>query len=96
MPVETRYRVVLFTLAFAVLMTAMPALAQVDTAESSLSNAQDWLNTWIPLACVLVIIGAGLALLAGMLRMDWFIRGTMGMIIIGSASYIVSFFGIGT
>lgn len=81
------------TLALVSLMVTSPAFAQVDTAESSLSSIQDWLDTWIPLAMVLGIIVGGLTFAFGFLRLDWFVRSTIGMIVIGSAAYIVGFFG---
>lgn len=76
------------------LLISSPAFAQVDTATDSLTGVQDWFQQWIPLACFLVIVGCALAWMANVLRMDFAIRLIGGMIIIGSASYLVSLFGL--
>ncbi|WP_193061067.1 TrbC/VirB2 family protein [Halomonas sp. 3A7M] len=83
-----------FTLTFAVLalLMASPAFAQVDTASSGLGALETWITTWIPLAATLAVIVIGLGLCFGMGRMDIALRVALGLIIIGSASYIVGLF----
>jgi hypothetical protein len=74
-----------------------PAFAQMsgtDTSTSSLTSAQSWMMTWIPIACTLGLIVSALAWMFHMLRLDWAVRLCVGMICIGSASYIVGWFGL--
>lgn len=83
---------VLFALAVALLMVSVPALAQVNTAETGLTNVENWLTQWIPILATLAIIVTAVAWMAGFARMDFAIRIVVGLIVIGSASYIVGFF----
>lgn len=85
-------KAVLFTLVMATMMVSAPVLAQVNTAETGLSNIQDWLTQWIPILATLAIIVAALAWMAGYARMDVAIRIVVGLIVIGSSSYIVGMF----
>lgn len=71
------------------------AMAQgVDTATSSLTSLKTWVMTWIPIAAALMIIGTAIAWIAHMIRADWALRITLGLIVVGSAAYIVGFFGL--
>ena len=88
----TTMKTVLFMLVMASLMVSAPALAQVNTAETGLSNVQDWMQEWIPILATLAVIVSALAWMAGFLRMDIAVRIVVGLIVIGSASYIVGFF----
>jgi type IV secretory pathway VirB2 component (pilin) len=54
--------------------------------------ANSWLMTWIPTACIIGLIVSALAWMFHMLRLDWAVRLCVGMIVIGSASYIVGWF----
>ena len=85
-------KAVLFTLVMAAMMVSAPALAQVNTAETGLTNIEDWLTQWIPILATLAIIVAALAWMAGFARMDVAIRIVVGLIVIGSSSYIVGMF----
>jgi len=86
---------ILFAMAF-VLSPTFAMAAGVDTGSSSLTSMQTWLDTWIPLAATLAVIGAGLALAAHLINWGVAWKLGAGMIIIGSASYIVSLFGLGS
>jgi len=70
------------------------ATSGTDTSTSSLTSAQTWFMTWIPTACTLGLIVSALAWMFHMLRLDWAVRLCAGMIVIGSASYIVGWFGL--
>lgn len=85
-------KAVLFALVMATMMVSAPALAQVNTAETGLTNIEDWLTQWIPILATLSIIVAALAWMAGFARMDVAIRIVVGLIVIGSASYLVGLF----
>ncbi|WP_427047288.1 TrbC/VirB2 family protein [Halomonas casei] len=83
-----------FTLAIALmaLFTVSPALAQVDTATQGLGQLETWFTTWIPVGATLAIVAVGLGLMFGFGRMDIAIRMVLGLILIGSASYLVGLF----
>ncbi|MGO3768167.1 TrbC/VirB2 family protein [Halomonas sp. AOP1-B1-8] len=83
-----------FTLSIALmaLLMASPAFAQVDTASQGLGQLESWFTTWIPLGATLAIIAVGLGLMFGFGRMDIAIRLCLGLILIGSASYLVGLF----
>ncbi|EPR5023042.1 TPA: TrbC/VirB2 family protein [Pseudomonas aeruginosa] len=68
--------------------------AGVDTASSSLNSVETWLRVWIPIACVLGIMVMALLWWLHAIHATFIIRGVVAMILIGSASYIVSFFGL--
>ena len=85
-------KAVLFTLLMATLLMSAPALAQVDTAEEGLQNIEDWMTQWIPILATLAIMAAALAWMTGFARMDLAIRIILGLIVIGSASYLVGLF----
>lgn len=82
------------TLALVGLPRLAMAMDGADTAGSSLSSLKAWLMTWIPIACVIGLIISALAWIFHMLRLDWAVRLCVGMIAIGSASYIVGWFGL--
>lgn len=71
------------------------AMAQAETATSSLNSLKSWMMLWIPLACTIGLIVSALAWMFHMLRLDFAVRLCIGMIIIGSASFIVGWFGLG-
>lgn len=83
-----------FTLMFALLtlLMATPAFAQVDTATQGLGQLETWITTWIPLGATLAIVAVGIGLIFGFGRMDIAIRIVLGLILIGSASYLVGLF----
>ena len=83
-----------FTLAIALmaLFTVSPALAQVDTATQGLGQLETWFTTWRPVGATLAIVAVGLGLMFGFGRMDIAIRMVLGLILIGSASYLVGLF----
>lgn len=68
--------------------------AGVDTGESSMSSINDWLMTWIPVAATVLIIICAIGWIAHVIRPDFAIRCVVGLIIIGSASYLVGLFGL--
>ncbi|HAN3098584.1 TPA: TrbC/VirB2 family protein [Escherichia coli O25b:H4-ST131] len=68
--------------------------AGADTGESSLSSVQSWMMTWIPIAATVLIIASAVAWIAHMLPASWAVRIVIGLIIIGSASYLVGLFGL--
>jgi len=52
--------------------------------------------TWIPLSAVILIVVSAIAWIAHLIRMDWAVRLVVGLIVVGSASYIVGLFGLST
>lgn len=90
--VDVSIKAVLLAVVMMTLMVSAPAFAQVSTAQTGLTNVEDWLTQWIPILATLAIIVAALAWMAGFARMDIAIRIVVGLIVIGSASYIVGMF----
>lgn len=82
-------------LLMALMLASSPVFAQVDTSAQSLGNAQDWIMGWITPGSILIIIAAAIAWMCNLIRMDWAVKITVAMIVIGSAPYIANFFGIG-
>lgn len=79
--------------------TVHPAFASggMDTSTETWNNIQTWLNTWIPLMCAVGVIVVGIGW--GVLHVippskGW--TAILGMMIAGSASYLVSLTGIGS
>jgi hypothetical protein len=70
--------------------------AGVDTGTSSMTAITTWLMTWIPLSAVILIVVSAIAWIAHLIRMDWAVRLVVGLIVVGSASYIVGLFGLST
>lgn len=70
--------------------------AGVDTGSSSMNSINTWLMTWIPLLATILIIVSAIAWIAHMLRADFAIRIVVGLIVVGSASYIAGLFGLGS
>lgn len=68
--------------------------AGADTGESSLNSFNSWMMTWIPLAATVLIIASAIAWMAHMLPASWAVRFVIGLIVVGSASYIVGLFGL--
>ena len=66
--------------------------AGADTGESSMSSINSWLMTWIPIAATVLIIVSSIAWIAHMLPASWAVR--IGLIVVGSASYLVGLFGL--
>ncbi|QSQ62252.1 TrbC/VirB2 family protein [Xanthomonas translucens] len=81
------------------LLMMLSATAQaaggVDTGSSSMTSMQTWLMTWIPIAATILIIVSAIAWIAHLLRHEWAVRFVIGLIVIGSASYLVGLFGLG-
>ncbi|WP_225776481.1 TrbC/VirB2 family protein [Pseudomonas sp. Marseille-Q5115] len=68
--------------------------AGVDTGSSSMTSLQTWLDTWIPLAATILIVVTAIGWMAHMVQMTTAVRLGLGLIVIGSASYLVSLFGL--
>lgn len=77
-------------------LSVHPAFASgADTSSETWSAMQTWLNTWIPLMCAvgLIVIGIGWGVLHMIpATVGW--KAVLGMIIAGSASYLVSLTGL--
>lgn len=79
------------------LIAACPTLtlaAGIDTGQAAISSIQSWLNTWIPMACAVVIVICAFAWILHMISIAWAARVAIGLIFIGSASYLVSLLGV--
>lgn len=68
----------------------------VDTGTSSMNALNTWLMTWIPIGAALGIVGVAGAWIFGMVPMSITVRVAIGLIVMGSASYIVGMFGLTT
>ncbi|EAU4728226.1 TrbC/VirB2 family protein [Salmonella enterica] len=68
--------------------------AGADTGESSMNSVNSWMMTWIPIGATILIIASALAWIAHMLPASWAIRIVVGLIVVGSASYLVGLFGL--
>ncbi|KAF1008130.1 MAG: hypothetical protein V3Q69_13805 (plasmid) [Burkholderia sp.] len=64
----------------------------VDTGTSSMTSLKTWMMTWIPIAATILIIVCAIAWIAHILRADWAVRIVIGLIVIGSVSYLVGLF----
>lgn len=72
--------------------TAAFASGGASTATSGLTSITSWLSTWIPLAATLAVIITALAYMFHMIQLNVMVRLIFGLILIGSASYLVSMF----
>ncbi len=68
--------------------------AGVDTGSSAMSSLQAWMMEWIPIGAALLIIACALGWIAHLVRADFAVRCVVGLIVVGSASYLVGLFGI--
>ncbi|SAL82313.1 TrbC/VIRB2 family protein [Caballeronia arvi] len=68
--------------------------AGTDTGASALSSLQAWMMEWIPIGAALLIIACALGWIAHLVRADFAVRCVVGLIVVGSASYLVGLFGI--
>jgi hypothetical protein len=68
--------------------------AGTDTGSSALSSLQAWMMEWIPIGAALLIIACALGWIAHLVRADFAVRCVVGLIVVGSASYLVGLFGI--
>lgn len=85
------------TLIFLALCAFCPMLAcaaGIDTGEAALTSLQSWLNTWIPIACAICIMVCAFAWVLHLISIAWAVRVAIGLIFIGSASYLVSLMGL--
>lgn len=85
------------TLSFFSTVTLFPAFAMaagIDTGEAAMTSIQSWLNTWIPVACAICIMVCAFAWILHLISIAWAVRVAIGLIFIGSASYLVSLMGV--
>jgi len=75
-------------------MTNVALAAGVDTGASSLNSIKQWMMTWIPIAATILIIVTAIMWMSHVMHHNWAIRIVGGLIVIGSASYIVGLFGL--
>jgi hypothetical protein len=89
-------RVLLFawTLAITSFFSSGAYAAGTDTGSSAMSSLQAWMMTWIPIGAALLIIACALGWIAHLVRADFAVRCVVGLIVVGSASYLVALFGI--
>lgn len=73
------------------------AAGGMDTSSETWNNVHTWLSTWVPLACgaVIVVLGIGWGVFHA-IPGAFAGRAIIGMLIAGSASYIVSLTGFGS
>ncbi|MBT0731476.1 TrbC/VirB2 family protein [Rosenbergiella nectarea] len=72
----------------------MTFAAGIDTGEAAMTSIQSWLNTWIPVACAICIMVCAFAWMLHLISIAWASRVAIGLIFIGSASYLVSLMGV--
>lgn len=95
-PVAAINRALLTAWVFAISFFASSAAfaSGTDTGSSSMTSLQTWMMEWIPLGAALLIIVCALAWIAHMVQAAFAVRVVIGLIVIGSASYLVGLFGI--
>lgn len=93
-----RFLTGLFLLGMTYLMVQHPALAAsgMDTGTQTWNAVHTWLSRWVPIACgaVIVVLGVGWGVFHA-IPGSFAGRAIIGMLIAGSASYIVSLTGLG-
>lgn len=79
-----------------VVSVSHPAFAAggVDTGLSTVSAIRDWINDWVPIVAVIAIIALGISWMMGLIQAGTAIKTSFGVIIIGSAAYLVSLAGL--
>ena len=82
------------TLVLTFLASSIAMAAGTDTGSSALSSLQAWMMEWIPIGAALLIIACALGWIAHLVRADFAVRCVVGLIVVGSASYLVGLFGI--
>lgn len=83
-----------WTLVSIVLVSSTAYAAGTDTGSSAMSSLQAWMMEWIPIGAALLIIACALGWIAHLVRADFAVRCVVGLIVVGSASYLVGLFGI--
>lgn len=86
--------VMLVVFCFSLPEVAMAAGA--DTGESGATSLQTWLNEWIPIGAAIAIVVCAFAWMLHLISMAWASRVAIGLIVMGSASYLVSLTGVGS
>jgi len=81
-------------LILAFLASSTAYAAGTDTGSSAMSSLQAWMMEWIPIGAALLIIACAIGWIAHLVRADFAVRCVVGLIVVGSASYIVGLFGI--
>jgi len=76
------------------LLPGVAFAAGIDTGEAAMTSIQSWLNTWIPVACAICIMVCAFAWMLHLISISWASRVAIGLIFIGSASYLVSLMGV--
>ncbi len=73
-----------------------PVLAAggVDTGLTTVTAIKDWINTWVPIVAVIAIIAIGIAWTIGLIQAGTAIKTAFGVVIVGSATYLVSLAGL--
>lgn len=88
-----------FALLIALFCVAAPEIALAaggaDTGQSTGNNIKTWMDTWIPIGCTIGVMVSFLVWLFHLISAGFMFRLAIGMIGIGSASYLVSLTGIG-
>lgn len=95
-PTVKRYAPAALTGLFMVAAPQLALAAGVDTGESGATSIQTWLNEWIPIGCAIAIVVSAFAWMLHLIPMSWAVRVGVGLIVIGSASYLVSLTGVGS
>lgn len=83
-----------WALVLTLLVSSTAMAAGTDTGASALSSLQAWMMEWIPIGAALLIIACALGWIAHLVRADFAVRCVVGLIVVGSASYLVGLFGI--
>ena len=91
-----KYLPLALTVFFTFMLPEVAMAAGADTGESGATSFQTWLNEWIPIGCAIVIVVCAFAWMLHVISMAFASRIVIGLIIIGSASYLVSLLGVGS
>lgn len=95
-PVAAINRAYLMVCAFLMTLSASTGAfaAGTDTGSSAMTSLQTWMMEWIPLGAALLIIACAVAWIGHMIQAAFAVRVVVGLILIGSASYIVGLLGV--
>lgn len=79
-------------LLLSVLHSAAFASGGVDTSVSGLNSLYSWVRLWLPMAATLGVIGIAIACIFNLMSVSSAVKPVLGLIVAGSAAYLVSFF----
>jgi len=95
-PVAATNRALLtaWVFAFSFFASSAAFAAGTDTGSSAMTSLQTWMMEWIPLGAALLIIACAIGWIAHLVKAAFAVRCVVGLIVVGSASYLVGLLGV--